>query len=262
MKPLPIKTSYSSLGYADFNYDLVAPIDVKQHKMKLKIIGGVLTKSIPNVFAYGDWDNTIIYVSNDNWVSETKIDLFRGNYSVTSISNAINAQIGATYYTNIADPAFYMRVNSSLDRVYFVIDDTKMKVAGSTFGIDFSRSDICKTLGFSAVKKWTGSQTVTCDVNPEVDHFGSTISVFVDGIGDNISILNGRKSTYLTSINLNSDSSASLYTIPDSGDTMIDVTNPVYQIRNISVRFVGSRNDRRVVVFDGESLISLGISLE
>jgi len=261
MKPIPLLTSYKSLGYADFSYRLSSPIEIKNNKLRMKIIDGALSTAIPNIYSLDDWDNTVIYVTKDNWATEQKVTFIRGNYSVNGISAAINSLIETSFYKDIADPAFYMKVNSSIDRVYFVIDNTKMK-DGFTFGIDFSRSHIYQTLGFSAVKKFTGTQSTTGDVNPEIDHFGSLINVFVDGIGSNFSILNGTGSTYLTTINLNAEVKTSTYRIDNSGDTLIEVANPNFQIEEITVRFVGDRNKRRIVTFDGVGFLSLGIQIE
>lgn len=207
----------------------------------MQLIYGQITGVLPNVFSYGTWNNTVVRVSQDNGTSWSEITLRPGNYQVGDVSYAINETI-SDWYTNPDIPAFKLESNVAEEKCYITIDSTKLKVAGQ-FCIDFSYSDIWKTLGFETVKSFNTDGQFAGSHIPDLDHFGYFMDINIDGFGD-LSISNSSVSNSIAICPLTSSTGS--YEI-NRQMTTASTLNTLNEVRSYTIKFVGARENRQII---------------
>lgn len=227
-----------------------SPNTVKQ----FKLVSGYVSKAIPNIFSVGDFTNRIIRTTKDNWATHDDIQLDIGSYTVSTISKAINETIGTDYYTDASDPAFTMYSNTTLEKVYIVIDNSKM-ISG-TFGIDFGQSMIYELLGFVDTKIFTGSGISTASDFAQLDYYGNVLKIYLDGLGP-LSIENNKSSNLVATIDMNSADGKNVYSVDTTGyNTPITLTGVPSELYAYTIRLIGSREDRPIYISQGEIYLS------
>ena len=146
----------------------------------------IMSATIPNIFTHtekGITTNTKLFrVSNDN-ITYTTVELDEGNYSISQINNAIQ-NIISSWMIDSSDSAFFIGINTALNKVYIVIDSTKLSV-GTQFCIDFSISDIWRVFGIgeSQSKIFTTDGSFGFEGNPRLNFFGDAAFIILQGVG-------------------------------------------------------------------------------
>lgn len=118
-------------------------------KRAFRVIRCILSGQIPNIYAYGDFDNTTVRITRDGGTSWNTVQLTRGIYTVSQLSASINdTAIQHNWYTDPTDPAIRMSYNPATQYIYVSLDSTKLAIAGGQIGIDFSVSRIHEMFGY------------------------------------------------------------------------------------------------------------------
>jgi len=153
----------------------------------IRLVKAVISKQIPNVYSYDNFDNTKLRVSNDGGVTWTIVNLTPGIYTVAYIQAAINAACASlTYWINNADPGFILDFNPATEQVYIKMDSTKLIGGIGQLGIDFGNSDMKNTLGFTMPTFFILDGLHTANINAQVDAQGTMIDVKIFNVADRI----------------------------------------------------------------------------
>lgn len=250
-RKLQYEVKVTSLSSLDGTVNLEPALQMDNRRPHtLQIVAGYITSNIPNVYNYGGSNNGLCQISNGT--STINLQLPNGTYQIDEIMSAIN-DAAASWYTDTADPAFILRANTVVEKAYIIIDSTKLS-AGTQFSIDFNygSSLMYQLLGFVTTKSFNADGTYTGSDYPQLDWMGNMVDVYLSGFGP-LSIHNGQTSEFVFAFNLATSSVTNLYTYPGSSN----INSPEIPIRcpsalsQFSVKFVGDRENRAVVAFDG-----------
>lgn len=245
----------TGVGIADDTVRLDQSIQFSnnQSKKTFKVIDGYISSSIPNIFNYGSFNNTVIHVSNDAFAtSDVTITLEAGIYTANQIASAINESVSSTFsYTDDADPPLQIYANTVVGKVYIVIDSGKM--ASGQFAVNFGLSDIATTLGFTTTKLFDTDGTFEADVLAQLDTVGNLLTVKIDGIGYT-AITNASSSTDIATVDL-TEAVGNVYRISSAFSNVEFDVFPPKEFSNYKLIFVGSRNNRQIVFTEGEVVV-------
>jgi hypothetical protein len=211
------------------------------------LISGVISTRIPNIYNYGGFNNGSLSVSDDEFVTQTDIQLSDGIYTVEDIQNAINRTVSSWYTDPINDPAFILGANDVVGKVYMIIDSTKMADPLKTFQIEFS-SDLATTLGFTDTL-FESDDTYYATNLAQLDTFGNVMNIEINGFGS-ISIINNQSTNVIATVNLTKQD-GNLYSITKNETVEIDI-NPPSQLSTYEIKFKGSRSNRTILLLEGE----------
>lgn len=155
---ITIYNSISAPGTLDMTMNLEQPLVLPRGgEVRVQCANVEISDLIPNIFdgtPYGQsWNNTKLRVRTDveAW---TTIQLDMGRYDSPQLEAALNAAINSLgWWLDPAMPGLKVMGNTVIQRIVFVIDDTKLDpVHGTTLSIDFRKattgSDLYYSLGF------------------------------------------------------------------------------------------------------------------
>lgn len=166
----------------------VAPMDTKivlqdalrlnsQKRTYIKPISAQISTRIPNIFSYGAFNNTIIRVKRNVADAWTVITLTPGVYlTVSEIGAAVTAAT-STWHTNPASPAIRIDANTVTDKVFIILDSSKLAAGGTQACIDLSQSQIAFTLGFPAATSYIADGTYTSSQVVRMDTQGTKVDI-------------------------------------------------------------------------------------
>jgi hypothetical protein len=203
---------------------------------------------IPNIYNYNGFNNGFLSVSDDGFTTQTDIQLSDGIYTVADIQNAINRTISAWHTDYINDPAFRLGINDVVGKIYMIIDSTKMVDPLKTFQIEFSDS-LATTLGFTQTL-FDVDGTYYAPNLAQMDTFGNLMNITVNGFGS-ISIVNNSTSNVIANMDLTKTNGGNLYSLTKMETNEIDI-RPPSQIATYEIKFTGSRENRQIVLLEGE----------
>lgn len=258
---LQYSKSVDSIGNLDGDTTLINPLRMNPNKPKaIRLISARISSYIPNVYNVGSVNNGLVRCSKDDGVQWDVIQLTDGVYTIPLINAAIQQAI-STYWTDSADPGFYLRYNSATFQVYVDIDSTKLAVADQ-FQIDFNYSDslMYELLGFTTTTLIDSDGLTTAESYAQLDWFGNDISVQMYGFG-NLTILNGTPQNEFFSIPLSTSQVNNEYVYPIEGirSPWILIDNKD-NLQKFSVKLVGSRESRQVIVLEGKFTLSFELA--
>lgn len=241
----------TSIGTADDTIRFPSSIQFRSIKSekKLRLIGGHVSTRIPNVYNYGGYNNGLVRVSNDDFATHTDVQLNDGIYTVADIMSAINHAVSSWHTDVDNDPAFIMEANDVIGQVYIIIDSTKL-ATGTQFAIDFSQSSIYDLLGFVTTKSFNADGTYSASDLAKVDTFGNLLSVQISGFGA-ISIVNTETSNEIATIDLTNTEGGNLYRIKSDQTTAVNIYPP-FEISAYTIKLVGSRDSKQILLQEGE----------
>jgi len=225
----------------------------------IKLTNVSIGSHIPNICT--QYNNNVVRVvltRAGNPTYDMTIALQDGIYDVNAITSAINYSIQDTtggMISNISDPPIVIGANSILQKCYFIIDNSKFTVAGYSIAIylNQSGSKFYNLLGFNTtqvVLNGTAYEIFSGLNIAQLDYFGDQVDVLLDNVGS-ISLINGRPSNSLCSINIDTGSGLNTYFFPGHGEQNPKITLEVpNSLDRILVRFVGA-NGMPVYFLDG-----------
>lgn len=162
---IKFRSSTDTLGPLSGSANYTPGISIPPNQpMFVRVLSAQLSKQIPNIYNYGDWNNTIVWVANDadqpapTWI---KITLPPGVYTLyeltLAIADATGVHSGLDWWTNDIQPGILIEGNTATGLVYFILDNSKTKNQTGRLGLMFEK----ETLLY---------YTLGCDVNgPEMD---------------------------------------------------------------------------------------------
>ena len=195
-------------GTRDQTDNLDIPFKINPNRKHwVRLIKVILSKSIPNIYTIGTFNNTKINITKDGGSTWDTIQLVAGKYTVQSLNAAITqSMLQLTYFTNLAEPPITLAYNLSTEFAYVTLDSAGSTFTGTQIGIDFTAgttSTINTNLGFISSSTFTTDATHQADAYPQMDQQGTTIDV-------NINIATGLKSINGSNVN-------TLVTVPLAG---------------------------------------------
>jgi len=255
---LSYSKSLKTIGSPDGTVNLGTnnhPIKLTGTNNKIRLIDFTIDSQIPNVYNYGGTNNGLLRVSVDDGATWTIIQLDNGVYSVTEISNAINAAISSSY-TLSTDPGIIIRANTVVKKVYMIIDSSKLAVA-SQIRIDFgySTSRITELLGFVSTTMFIADGTYTASDFPQIDWIGNSISVELELGTIKFGVTNSDATNEICRVNLATATVTNTYTYPNIQQPAITI--PPETIYNYGVKVYGTKlntdlSKRPVYLLNGE----------
>jgi hypothetical protein len=223
----------------------------------IRLVSGYCSTEIPNIYNYGSYNNGLVKVTNDGGSTYSSIQLDNGIYTTYDIQQAINYSVSSWHTDVDNDPAFQLLSNDAVGKCYIIIDSTKLAL-GTQFGVDFSESYIYETLGFVSTKEFLTDGTHEADSLAQLDTFGNLMSIKLNGFGE-LSIVNYDTSTEIGVIDLTNTNNGNLYRIDSSSTSEIDIY-PSKEIQQYSMSFTGSRENRQIVISQGEVKLTFAIT--
>lgn len=249
------RTTQDVSGFRGNSVSLVGGINPNPTKKNfIKLSKVVITKNIPNIYNFGTFNNTTIYITKDNWTTTDTINLTEGLYSIYELNLAIQTAMDTLgYFTAGSTSGFYLGANSAVNRTYIQLDSTNLAVAGQ-LGIDFSPSQIWYLLGFDTVRIFNTDGTHQADADPHVEGPSGTIIDVVTNLTQNTKYLNGQTKNIICSVPLsNLSSSKNEYVYPSDGvETPI---LPLDQLNNINTFTVDYTNSDGEPVYFGQGTV-------
>jgi len=246
--------SITGYGSIDGTYKCSQPIYFnpnKKHYLKLKYAS--ITNTIPNICT--GLSNNSLKVSNDNGATYTTITLSNGIYDINALNLAIKDVVSA-WDTDVSDPTFQLLQNEYIQKVYCVIDSSKLAV-GTQFVIDFSLSDISTLLGCITTKIFNTDGTFEFSHYPQVNYTGARIFVNINNLVMNNNYFNGSPSRYICTIPKNS-TDQELVTPGSDNMTYDYVELNMNSLSELEFSFIGSLN-RSIYLLEGEVFVELEI---
>lgn len=208
-----------------------------------RVMSATLTKQIPNIYAYGGFNNTKLQVTNDEWQNVHEINLPNGNYTLYELQLAVNETIrdsawGSGWFTSFNDPGILIEANTATGRVVTVLDNTKTTAGTGRLGIWYEGSTtttgtLYETLGYipastSKITNSTGGRiAVQAPAPPKLDTQGTQVDI-VTSLNPEFSYVNERNTNVLLSIPLTvEETNADEYVYPIAG-----FISPFIRIKN------------------------------
>lgn len=168
-------------GTRDGEVTLSETLYFNNGKYALKVCQITLSPEIPNIYKHDGVDTTTFLISNNGWVTNHKVVLPQGNYTIQEINEAIkNILITLNWYNpgtpNVIDkPPIQIGLDSTSGKVYLRIASASSSTG--FIGINFGISNIGHLLGFLDPYQFSISGLYLADSYPLVDYQGSSISV-------------------------------------------------------------------------------------
>ena len=241
------ETQINSLGRADGTVTLERPIySTYGGVFRIRVMQIEMSSYIPNVFTEGTFTNAVIDVSDDGGATWSHVALGNIVTTITHIAAAINSACAA-WWTDVNDPGFIMGTNSDTDITYLIMDSTKCAVPGAQLAINFApviagnTSLAYELLGFVTVKQFIADGTYAGSHYPNMDWFGNSVKVILDGCGT-LGTGNEKDDQELCSVPLSTANVLNEYVYPSSGIVVPWISCDVHGAWDkYSIRFVGSR---------------------
>ena len=121
-------------------------------KKSYQIQNVTLSASIPNIFAYGTFDNTKLRISNNGGANWTIVQFANGIYTVSMIQdNITNAFLQAGWIADATKTPVVVSYNPATQLVYVITDSTQLIGVGVQVGVDFGFSLMYQLLGYDTV---------------------------------------------------------------------------------------------------------------
>jgi hypothetical protein len=235
------------------------PIYLDANKKKfVRLIKSVISPEIPNIYSYGDFNNTSLRISQDKGVTWDTVTLQTGVYSIAAINDAIvNVSNQLNYWKTPAAPGFELNYSNSTSYAYVYIDSSQL-TAGGNFYIDFSVSQIWQLLGFTSTTIIQVEGFTQAPNLPLVDAQGNIVDISVS-ILQGIKYINGVPSNVLVTVPIQTPTAGNEIVYPFSGipSPIIEVTIPQY-ISSFTVNFLNSEG-KPIIWSQGNVLLEFEI---
>jgi len=193
-KEYPITSAPGTVAPLDGTVNFDIPLRLTGKGLTVRLISASFSSTIPNVFNYGGWNNTVIGISRDNGTTMNALTLPAGIYTIAYINQALQQTTIDLGWWAPAVPqttGINLAYNLATDTVYLNLDSTKLAIAGQLYiDFGFNGSDMWKTLGFASaaqaiihVDGLTSAQTVaqldtfTADMNINLNGFGALSTI-------------------------------------------------------------------------------------
>lgn len=251
----------TSVGPLDGSINMAGGINLDpSRRTYIKPITCQMSTRIPNIFNYGNFNNTVIRVKRNIADPWTTINLTAGVYLTTAeITAAITASI-PTWYINTLTPALDIQTNTVTDQVYIKLDSSLLVPGlGTQMCVDLSQSQIAYTLGFPAATTYTADGLYTSTQVVRMDAQGTYCDVVCSLT--NCRTVNGDSKKILFSVPLTSMSGLTEFIYPVNGHLtpMIQYTGNNY-ISDYTINFF--TQDNKTMVWMGGSKVQLVFELE
>lgn len=231
----------------------------------IRVIKAQLTKQLPNIYEYGNFDNTRIGLTRDGGVSWVVVVLPPGIYTLEYLEYALNEAVAVAphlWWTLATDPGFEFTFNLATQKINVYMDSSKLAAPG-ILGIDFdSYSDANLLVGFDPVGPILDSgppfpSLFPAPNYPQFDTQGTAVDI-ISSFNLVYSYQNSKNTDVIASIPLtgsNEDHDEFLYPIPGQVSPYMQVTNTSV-LSGITLTLVGSRA-RPIVSTNGNFFITI-----
>ena len=189
-----IKNDSGGVGPLHTTIKLQDPITLHPSK-RIVIVPkqGRLSTGIPNIYSYGGWNNTKIYVRRNVADIWTLITLKPGVYTTCQTIEAAITDVVAAWYDDPLDPALQIRPNFVTEETYITIDSSKLAAGGTQMCV-WLPPDISETLGYTPNIEFNndGIHTSTLEVKMDTQTTGASITnslsqaIFLNGKISNV----------------------------------------------------------------------------
>lgn len=256
-------------GKVDYSPGLSLPTN---RNIFVRALSAQLTKQIPNIYSYAQFDNTKLSVTNNASAGTPtwhQIDLPHGVYTLLeltlAITDAVGVYSGKNWYTNDAQPGILIEGNTSTGKVYIILDNSKTTGQTGRLGIRFDvGGTLYETLGYNPDYPLQMIQTDTNDGSlpgyifkstaaafpPKLDTQGTTCDVRTS-LNPEMSYVNSTNTDIILSIPLTvSGDNADEYFYPYDG-----AISPFIQLRNsgaitgLDVKLLTNRGEEMIFLY-------------
>lgn len=254
------KTTNSTYGTRNASITLQQPLILNSNGQKYFRVNNItISPEIPNVYSYGNYDNTTIKLSKDGGTTWIIGKLPNGVYTITMIQDCINnicSDLG--WYTSISDTPFTLSYNPATKLIYCKINSSKLLNVGQ-FCIDFSVSQMYKMLGYDISACTFITDGIHASPNePLIDSQGTYVTLEMSCI-QNTRNLNGIASNILARIPLISGSTEIVFPSGSTGliSPVVPALIPNY-ISSYDVKIKNGNGDDCVFLY-GNVIMSIEI---
>lgn len=141
-------TTGNDFGTRDGQYTMIQPQELDDKKRKeYQIQSIILSPEIPNIFSYGNFDNTKVKISNDGGTTWSTVLIPNGIYTINMIQDSItDAILQAGWIVDNLHIPIVIDYNPATRLVYIQLDSSQLSV-GTQIAVDFGASEIYKMFG-------------------------------------------------------------------------------------------------------------------
>jgi hypothetical protein len=169
----------TEFGTRDGTVTMIQPVrfDDKKHR-EYQIQNITLSQQIPNIYSYGNFNNTTMQISNDSGVTYSTVQFSNGIYTVQMIQDTItNAFLKAGWITDITKIPIIVNYNPATSLIYVILDSANL--SAGMLGVNFGSSSMWQMLGFdtAAHSEFVLDGTYSAQLPPQIDWQGSSINV-------------------------------------------------------------------------------------
>lgn len=254
-------TSGLDFGTRNGTVNLQQPIYLDSNKKKaFRVIRCIMSPEIPNIYSYGNFNNTIVKITNDGGLTWITVSLPFGIYTIKMIQDSINNVANQLSWYKPNQVALEINYNPATKFVYTKIDSTQLAL-GTQMGIDYGASQMYQLLGYTfANSKILIDGLFTATEVPQVDSQGTYVEVTCSII-QNVRWINGTlsKSIVRIPINLQSGSVEIIYPSTNTGmiSPLVPASIPSF-IQSYDISILNSKGTETVFLY-GSFILELEI---
>lgn len=250
-----INTS-SQFGTRDLNVNIRQALQLDQNKRKAyRVTKIILSAKLPNVYSYGNINNTTINVTKNGATTWDTIVIPTGIYSIGELNTLINQTCDTYgYWANNSNGGFILSYNPATEYVYVQIDSTQLASVGQ-LGIDFGVSQMYLMLGFTLTNsQFITDSTFTATNYSQIDFQGTYVDLYVSCI-QSTRLLNGNPNNSVLRLPITTVSGQNEIIFPSNNTGTVSSYIPASissYISNYKVKWVNGRGNPAVFMY-GES---------
>lgn len=154
---------------------LVQPIQLDPNKKKkYQVIRTIISPEIPNVYNYGNFNNTQIRISNNGGISWSIIQFNNGIYQIDMIQDTITNAIAQAGWLGTSTTPIIVNYNPATQYVYIILNSSG--IVGTQIAVDFGYTPFYNLLGFSTTSNaiFITDGTFSAQNPPQIDQQGTT----------------------------------------------------------------------------------------
>jgi len=198
----------------------------ENRKKAYRVIRVILSPEIPNIYSYGNFNNTKVNISNDGGTTWISVNFKNGIYTIQEMQDSINNVANQlNWYSKSTDPAFILNYNPATRFIYTKIDSSKMLLP-SQFAVDYSVSAFYQMLGYTSLTcTFLVDGLFTASLSPQIDVQSTYLEIFMSCI-QGTRWLNGNLNSAIARIPISTSSTATEIVFPSATTGYISPTVP------------------------------------
>jgi len=243
---------------------MIQPVTLDPNKKKkYRLIRCILTPEIPNVYAYGNFNNTQIRISNNGGSTWSIIQFPNGIYTISMIQDTITSSLlTAGWIASSSNTPIIVNYNPATRLVYVILNSSLLS-SGTQVAVDFGYTVFYQMLGYAtpATAKFTTDGTFSAPNPPNLDVQGTYVNI-VSNLINGCRYSNGTFSNIIARIPLVTTSSQVEIVFPSAATGLISPEVPC-SIGNSIMSFnidIQSPSGQSLVVLYGNYIVELEIN--